>query len=129
AERPPEKRKVTGSTPVPTTRMTRPKRLVIVHFRDGAGATAGPGSRPGPRRLTSSSFGVAQDRTSFTPLDPAPNEPTPIERRDRLRGHLPFGRSAMRRAATAASPSVRPSKDARSGGRRSPPPIEDERRW
>src|SRR5690606_37967751 len=80
AERPPEKRKVTGSTPVPTTRMTRPKRLVIVHFRDGAGATAGPGSRPGPRRLTSSSFGVAQDRTSFTPLDPAPNEPTPIER-------------------------------------------------
>jgi hypothetical protein len=33
AERPPEKRKVTGSTPVPTTKMTRVSALVIRRFR------------------------------------------------------------------------------------------------
>jgi hypothetical protein len=32
AERPPEKRKVTGSTPVPTTKMTTVFTLVIASF-------------------------------------------------------------------------------------------------
>src|SRR5690606_25283954 len=70
-ERPPEKRKVTGSTPVPTTTDDQAPRLVIACFRPPTGTrtcarVSAPVAAVDPVLIARSSRAVALDRTDKT---------------------------------------------------------------